>query len=90
MLKEKVEFEQGDFVEKLFEIEPSNSLVFCRNFWPYLPIESIPFIIQDLSEQIDETSLLVFGAVDIARVYEPLKSCGFEEVYPFIFKKSSK
>ena len=88
-LKDKVNFNKASIQSMIDEIEPSNSLLLCRNFWPYLSKKDMYETIWKLSEKLDDTSLLVVGYFDKFSVYQPLKSCGFEEVCPYVYKKIS-
>ena len=86
-LKKKVQFNVADIQNSIDNIEPSNSLVLCRNFWPYLSKKDMCETIWKLSQKLDESSLLVIGYFDKFTVMETLKICGFEEVCPYIYKK---
>ena len=88
-LKEKVEFNQASIQSMINTIEPSNSLILARNFWPYLDKKDIYETIWKLCEKMDDSSLLVVGYFDKFTVYQPLKSCGFEEICPYVYKKIS-
>jgi len=86
-LKKKVVFEQADIKNALDSIESSNSLVLCRNFFPYLTKAEVWEIIGKLRFKLDDSSLVVIGHFDKFTTYLPLTSCGFEEVCPLVFRK---
>ena len=86
-LKKNVDFNTASIQEKIAQIEPSNSLVLCRNFFPYLGTKDMLEVIWQLGKKLDDTSLLVIGHFDKFKVYNALKACGFREIYPFVFKK---
>lgn len=88
-LKEKVQFNLARIQDKIDEIQSSNSLVLCRNFWPYLAKEDVFSTILKLSQKLDDSSLLVIGYFDKFTVQQSLLACGFEEVCPYIYKKVS-
>lgn len=86
-LREKIVFEQGNIEDKIDEIKPSNSLVMCRNFWPYLDEKRAKEILRKLCSRLDKSSLIVMGNYDryISRMV--LSREGFKEIYPNVFKK---
>ena len=88
-VKNLIDFQVGDFSEKLEDIEPCNNLVMCRNFWYYLGTDKIPEIVKKLSSKIDETSLVVIGDFDRTYVLDAFRDAGFEEVVLNVFKKKS-
>jgi chemotaxis methyl-accepting protein methylase len=63
-LKNKVRFNQASIQSMIDSIEPSNSLVLCRNFWPYLETKDVYETIWKLGEKLDDSSLLVIGYFD--------------------------
>ena len=86
-LKKNVDFNLASIQEKIDQIEPSNSLVLCRNFLPYLGTKDMLEVIWQLGKKLDDSSLLVIGHYDKFKVFNALKACGFEEIYPLVFKK---
>lgn len=86
-LKEKVHFQQADILSEIDKIEPSNSLVLCRNFWPYLDKDYREEAFKKLCERLDETSLIVIGYFDCSALNLPFKEYGFSDVCPFVYKK---
>lgn len=89
-VKDLIEFQTGEFVEKLDEIEPCNNLVMCRNFWYYLGTDKIPEIVEKLANKIDETSLVVIGDFDRTYILDSFKNAGFEEIVLNVFKKKKE
>ncbi len=86
-LKKNVKFSAASIQDKISQVEPSNSLVLCRNFLPYLGTKDMLEVIWQLGKILDDSSLLVIGHYDKFKVYNALNACGFREIYPFIFKK---
>ncbi len=86
-LKEKVHFQQADILSEIDKIEPSNSLVLCRNFWPYLDKDYREEAFEKLCKRLDETSLIVIGYFDSSALNLPFEKYGFSEVCPFVYKK---
>ena len=63
-LTERVEFSKRDIFEDYKNINPENSVVLVRNFWPYLE-HNIPKLISKLAEQMGKNSTLVIGGFDV-------------------------
>ncbi|MBQ4646555.1 MAG: hypothetical protein IJB79_04330 [Candidatus Gastranaerophilales bacterium] len=86
-LRNKVHFQQEDILNALDSIESSNSLILCRNFFPYLSKVQMWEIIGKLRFKLDSTSLVVIGNFDKFTTSAPFASCGFEEVCPLVYRK---
>lgn len=86
-LKKNINFDVANIQDKIAQIEPSNSLVLCRNFLPYLSKKDLYEIIRELGQKFDDSSLVVIGHFDKFSAYCALNACGFREIYPLIFKK---
>ncbi len=63
-LNEKVHFEQGDILEDIDKMPKSNTILFCRNFWPYLDIKKQELLAQKLGNHFDSSSLVIIGDFD--------------------------
>ncbi len=86
-IKRYVRFNVGDFCEKLDNVPKSNSLVLCRNFWPYMKMEDREIALNKL-QNLDSSSLVVIGGYDDkAMIEEKLIARGFIKVAPCTFKK---
>lgn len=86
-LKNELSFSKGDFTEKINDLPPKNNLIMCRNMWYYLGEDKIFDILYELSEKIDETSLVVIGDFDRKYVLAILDALNFEEITMNVFKK---
>lgn len=86
-LKQKVNFNLADIQSTIKNIQPSNSLILCRNFWPYLSKEDRDKTIFELSQKLDDSSLVVIGSFDNSQTINQFLKCGFVDIHPFIFKK---
>lgn len=64
ILKGAVEFHQANILDEIGNIEKDNSLVMCRNFWPYLSKENRQRLTQTLSERLGSNSMCVIGSYD--------------------------
>lgn len=88
-LKKKVQFQESDILSEIDKIEPSNSLVLCRNFWPYLDKDYRNKAFEKLCEKLDETSLIVVGCFDNSTLHLSFEKYGFVDICPFVYKKMS-
>lgn len=79
-LYDNIKFETADITKDIHNIEPDNSIIFCRNFWPYLVNdEKIRKLSNDLYKQLGENSMIVLGHFDETErsVYRALYDAGF-------------
>ena len=86
-LKEKVNFKLSDIQSQIDNINPTNSLVLCRNFWPYLSQSDRQQTFKRLCDKLDETSLIVIGYFDTSAIKLPFEEYGYQEICPFVYKK---
>lgn len=63
-LKDSVIFKQADILKDIDNIEEENSVVLCRNFFPYLSDENKNILAQKLSEKLGKNSMCVIGTYD--------------------------
>ncbi len=64
-LKNKVTFKTADATEECKLVEPNNSIVMARNFWPYLKDENKRIqMANNLYKQLDKNSAVVIGNFD--------------------------
>lgn len=56
-----------DIRKSITNIEKNNSVVLCRNFWPYIPEKDQSQLAKDLFEQLGENSMCVIGSYDIRK-----------------------
>ncbi len=71
VLKNAVEFSSKDIEDGLDEIESSNSLILCRNFWRYLSKDKLVRVAQKLYENTDKSSKIIIGDFDMVRFALP-------------------
>jgi len=62
-LKSKVKFIQADAFDDYKRIKPQNSVVFARNFWPYLE-KKMPTLLGKFEGQLKENSTFTIGNFD--------------------------
>ncbi len=86
-LREAVQFRRANFLSQIDNIEKSNSVVFCRNFWPYLTYEQRELAAKKLAQQLDSQSIVVIGSFDGTSAQFPLSRQGFKEIAFNIYKK---
>jgi chemotaxis methyl-accepting protein methylase len=86
-LKNSVQFSMGDIFEDYKNINPENTVVLARNFWPYIDdISKRSKFFKDLYDHLKEGSLFVIGNFDtkefpmhINSVKEEVQKAGFKE-----------
>lgn len=64
LLRDSVVFQQANILDDVGRIERDNSVVMCRNFWPYLPKQERHNLAEGLSQQLGDSSMCVIGAYD--------------------------
>jgi len=92
ILKNKVRFECADITQDYKSIKKDNSIVMCRNFWPYLEDnDTRRRLVKNLYNQLGNSSLLVIGAYDnkYFPINEELIDAGFKQVegFQYIYQK---
>lgn len=81
----KAKFSVADIREDYVNIEPENSIVFARNFWPYLSEEDRRNMAHNLYKQLKGNSILVLGNFDGCceyngtNMFEVLQDNGFKK-----------
>ncbi len=81
LIKKSVKFEQSDILEDVNHIDFKNTVLFARNFWPYLDKKDMHQLAKRLSERMDSSSTLIIGDFDKeeADLGSVLKMYGFQE-----------
>lgn len=84
ILYSKIDAKIGDIKKEYKNIEPNNSIIFARNFWPYIEgMERRQIVLNKLSERLNNNSYLVIGEYDIRgtgwRMDEQLDKAGFQK-----------
>jgi len=64
ILTTNVEYSVADILDDYKNIKPNNSVVFVRNFWPYLDLKDREMLINGLFSQLGNNSLLITGIFD--------------------------
>ena len=59
-----MQFSVADIKDDYKNIEPENSIIFARNFWPYLQRPEIDNLIQKLSGHLKKDSCVILGGFD--------------------------
>lgn len=61
----KINFSQGDILEDSKTLPTKNTVLLCRNFWPYLECEQRETLLKNISERFEDGScLLILGHYD--------------------------
>lgn len=80
VLKDKIKYGQADILEDIHNIPSKDSVVFCRNFWPYLDNQERELLARRLSNRLKDNCMLVIGDYDRKFGTESiLESVGFKE-----------
>ena len=86
-LRELVNFSQGSIIEDVKVMDFKNTVLFARNFWPYLEKDEINELAKTLSKKMDNSSTLIIGDYDKDyNINKLLESYGFVEVKDNIFE----
>lgn len=65
ILSRNIIFKQGDIIKDYKKIKKENSIVFARNFWPYLGDVKSKELARNLGETMGDNSLLIIGDYDL-------------------------
>ena len=65
-IESKVIFEQSDMLKDMFKIPSNNTILLCRNVFPYLTIGEESNLVKQISKQLDASSAIVLGCFDIS------------------------
>lgn len=65
ILTNNVQFGVADILEDYKNIEPNNTIVFARNFWPYLSDENQKELATNLGHHLGKNSTLIIGDYDL-------------------------
>lgn len=68
-LTSRVVFEVGDITKEFNDIKKDNTIVFARNFWPYLSPADRKWTLQKIAKQLGENSILIVGDYDDTCTY---------------------
>lgn len=86
-IKDKVSFTQSNIFDDIDKIPSQDTVLLCRNFWPYLDASKRILLAQKLAEKLDKTSLIVVGGFDESCYTENLLldngfiNCGVNHVF---------
>lgn len=80
-LSDNVIFSTANILEDVKSIIPDNSIVMCRNFWPYMKTkDNVKKLAESLYNQLGNNSILILGSFDEEApldVYQELLNAGF-------------
>ena len=66
-IKNLVKFEQGDIFRDIEKMPRNNTVLFCKNFWPYLTPEKRDLLAYKLCDRFDESSVVITGDYDYSK-----------------------
>ena len=69
-LRKEIKYSVANILEDYINIEPDNSVVSARNFWPYLRIDIQRELAKKLSQQLRKNSLLITGDFDDSQIFQ--------------------
>lgn len=79
-IKNKVIFSQSDILKDLEQKQPDNTVILCRNFWPYLSAKTREKLASLLAKNIGTNSLVAIGSFDCSKdILHLLEKRGFRE-----------
>lgn len=79
-IRNKVIFTQSDILKDLEQKQPDNTVILCRNFWPYLSAKTREKLASLLAKNLGTNSLITIGSFDYNRdILNLLKKYGFRE-----------
>lgn len=88
-LRKLAKFEQGNILEDAKRFDFKNTVLFARNFWPYLSDEEQKELAKTLARRTDESFTLIIGDYDKEEGIDVLlEVVGFTEVAENIFEKT--
>lgn len=94
-LKNLIKYQVADFTEDIENIPTQNTILFCRNFWPYMAYEhNLSTIANNLASRLKDNSVAIIGSYDqySSRVIRYLQNAGFRQsdVLCVIFESNYK
>ena len=94
-LRNAVEFRQADFIKNAENIDYDNSMIFCRNVWPYFKPADVMYLADVFSKKFTEKTKLILGSFDrsasndtIAEVLKKIGNLVEDENCPNLFRKN--
>lgn len=89
-LKSLINFAQGNILEDIKNTDLKNTVLFARNFWPYLSKDEIGRLVYLLAKNADASSTVIIGDYDKEYgIDKLLKTAGFVETeVDNVFEKS--
>jgi len=65
ILKDNAKFQEANILSDVLSLPPDNTVILARNFWPYLPPQTLSILVDRLSERLRENSTVVIGKFDV-------------------------
>lgn len=64
LLQETVVFENKNIVDDIKNVKNDNSIIMCRNFWPYLLKSEREKLVDDIASKLGDNSICIVGDFD--------------------------
>lgn len=79
-IKSKIIFEQSDIFNDVDTLKSGNTVLMCRNFWPYMPKEKAKTLASKICSKLGESDMVLVGYFDMFNglVHKLLYDNGFE------------
>ncbi|GEM_PF-2049532 len=97
LLKDRVNFSVANILDDYKNIKPDNSVVFARNFWPYLELGKQRELAENLYNHLGENSVLIIGDYERQRekrgedTASEIERVGFRTIHiPNVYMKPAK
>lgn len=71
VIKDAIIFKKADIKQEIKNIQKNNSIILCRNFWPYIKDSERCKLVSDLYNAMGENTICIIGEFD-KKVAQPL------------------
>lgn len=81
ILRNNINFSRGNIFDDIYNMPEHNTLLLCRNFWPYLSQEDRELLMSKISEKFDNTCCVAIGGFDeqYSNVLDLFDKYGFQK-----------
>ncbi len=93
-LRDNVRFRQANFIEDAPNLDYRNSVIFCRNIWPYFGLDNVVKTLRVFADKFTEKTKLVLGGYefqtkkfDMRGLLSDVAHLKEDETCPLLFRK---